>query len=92
MIYTVYILFSEKHQKIYIGYTSNILNRIKSHNKLGKDWTAGFRPWIVVYSENFSEKQHAMNREKQLKSASARQRIWELIRTEYTQNGFISGL
>ena len=42
MIYTVYILYSQTHDKIYIGYTSNLLERFKSHQKLGKDWTASF--------------------------------------------------
>jgi len=54
MLYTVYILFSEKHRKIYIGYTSNLINRFHSHNELSKkDWTRNFRPWMVIYCEYF---------------------------------------
>ncbi|MDX1937936.1 MAG: GIY-YIG nuclease family protein, partial [Flavihumibacter sp.] len=40
MLYTVYILYSPSRQKIYIGYTSNLLNRMLSHNELGKGWTS----------------------------------------------------
>ncbi|WP_084163758.1 GIY-YIG nuclease family protein [Olivibacter sitiensis] len=29
--FTVYALYSEKHDKIYIGFTSNLAERLKSH-------------------------------------------------------------
>jgi len=39
---------------IYIGYTSNLINRFHSHNELSKkDWTRNFRPWMVIYCEYF---------------------------------------
>ena len=87
--YTVYILYSQIHNQIYIGFTSNLLNRFKSHNQLGYDWTSKFRPWIVVYCEYFSEKKEAMSREKQLKQYRQRLRIRESIESEFQINGFI---
>ncbi len=58
MPYTVYMLFSEKYQKIYIGPTSNLMNRFHSHNELSKkDWTHNFRPWVVIYCEYYDHKQ-----------------------------------
>ena len=30
--FTVYVLYSEKYDNIYIGYTSNLTERFKSHN------------------------------------------------------------
>ncbi|MEP7196618.1 MAG: GIY-YIG nuclease family protein [Saprospiraceae bacterium] len=76
IIYTVYSLFSAIHNKIYIGYTSDLLQRFHSHNKYGtKDWTKNFRPWIVVYTEVFESKTEAINREKMLKSYRGRQFI-----------------
>lgn len=92
MVYTVYILYAERSDKIYIGYTSDIILRIKSHNHFGKGWTAGFRPWVVIDSEYYDSKVEAMHRERQLKSASARQKIRELIGREYKVNGYIFGL
>lgn len=44
MFYTVYILFSEEHNKHYTGFTSNLEVRLKSHNEFGKGWTAQYRP------------------------------------------------
>lgn len=88
--YTVYILFSQKHDQIYIGFTSNLIHRFKSHNELGHDWTAKFRPWEVIYCEFFTEKKEAMLREKQLKQYRQRMKIREKITDEYLINGFIS--
>ena len=91
MLFTVYVLYSEKHDKIYIGFTSNLLNRFQSHNQHGtKDWTRKFRPWVVVYCEYFEEKGMAMKREKQMKSAAARQLIRVKLDAEFNQAGFIN--
>ncbi len=86
MNYTVYVLFSQKHDKIYIGYTSNLIQRFKSHQFLGKDWTAKFRPWIVIYCEYFSEKSDAQKREIQLKQYRNRLKIHTQINHESFQD------
>ncbi|MEY2829727.1 MAG: hypothetical protein RIQ33_1585, partial [Bacteroidota bacterium] len=55
MEFVVYILYSEKFNKTYVGFTSNLIGRMKSHNELGNDWTKSFRPWEVVYVEMFEK-------------------------------------
>jgi putative endonuclease len=71
--FVVYVLFSEKYNKIYVGYTSALIDRFTSHNALAKSgYTFKFRPWIVVHTEFFSQKKDAMIREKQLKSSQGR--------------------
>ena len=71
--FTLYVLYSYKFDKIYIGYTSNLIVRFHSHNSVGKKgWTINFRPWFVVYTEIFYSKKDALDREKQLKSAMGR--------------------
>ena len=91
MLYTVYILYSDSHKIIYVGYTSNLIERIRSHNHLStKDWTKLHRPWKVVYCEYFLNKSEALKREKMLKGGKGREWIWNKINNEYTQNGFIS--
>ena len=72
MIYTVYILFSRDFDKHYTGFTSNMEQRILSHNALGNDWTAKYRPWTLLYTKVFNEKIEAMNYEKWLKSGVGR--------------------
>ena len=79
-MFTVYVLHSRKFNKIYIGYTSDLEKRILAHNKLAiKGWTIKFRPWELVYSEEFETKTLAMIREKQLKSFQGRKFIREKI-------------
>jgi len=91
MSFTVYILYSYKFNKIYIGYTSNLIQRFHSHNQLGnKGYTVNFRPWQVIYTELFEEKTDAMKRENQLKSANGRSWIWYKIKTQFNEHGFIS--
>ncbi len=79
-MFTVYALYSEKYNKIYIGYTSDIDNRMVYHNELSKDgWTLKFRPWKLIYTEQYPTKQEAMKREKQMKSYRGREFVRSLI-------------
>ena len=83
-MFTVYALFSPSHQKIYIGYTSDLEQRLLSHNSLGKKgWTIKYRPWKLAYTEEFETKKEAMRREKQLKSAKGREFIWEVVNEKF---------
>ena len=72
MLYTTYILFSEKYTKHYVGFTSNLELRLKSHNKFGHDWTVRYRPWKLIHTKEFETKQEAMRYEKWLKSGVGR--------------------
>ncbi len=86
MFYT-YVLYSRAFDKIYIGYTSNLESRFKSHNELSvKGYTVKFRPWIIAFSEQFDSKAEAMKREKQLKSSRGR----AYIREKLVSDGLIS--
>jgi putative endonuclease len=80
--FVVYVLYSEKFDKLYIGYTTDLEKRFLSHNELGtKGWTIKFRPWKVVHTEIFVTKAGAMQRERQLKSHQGR----DFIRQEIIQ-------
>ncbi|MEP6677303.1 MAG: GIY-YIG nuclease family protein [Ferruginibacter sp.] len=80
MLYTVYVLFSKEYQKNYTGFTSNIEQRLLSHNKLGKGWTSKYRPWQLIYMKEFDNKAEAMAYEKWLKSGVGRDFIKTLLR------------
>ncbi len=78
--FVVYILYSQKFNKNYTGFTSNLIERFKSHNLLEtKGYTLKFRPWEVIYVEFFYSKSDAMKREKYLKSGVGREFIQDLI-------------
>jgi putative endonuclease len=79
-MFTVYALYSKTYDKIYIGFSSNLEERLKSHNFLAhKGWTIKFRPWELVFTLELETKAEAMLKEKQLKSAKGREFIWGLI-------------
>src|SRR5690554_1584837 len=84
MEHVCYVLYSKRHSKIYIGETSQLINRFKSHNKLAKKgWTIKYRPWKVVYVEFCDSKSNAIKREKQLKSSRGRSFIHNEILSTY---------
>jgi putative endonuclease len=78
MKFTVYILFSVKFNRHYTGYSSNVSLRFQSHNEFGKDWTAHYRPWKLIYTKEFENKKDAMTYEKWLKSGVGRSFIKSL--------------
>ena len=80
MEFVVYILFSEKYNTTYTGYTSDLISRFKSHNELAtKGHTIKFRPWIVLHVEFYADKKSAMTREKYLKSGVGRDFIKTML-------------
>jgi putative endonuclease len=68
MEFVVYILYSVKSTRNYTGFTTNLIERFRSHNIYGKDSTRFYRPWIVVHVEFFETKEEAIKREKYYKS------------------------
>jgi putative endonuclease len=73
-MFTVYVLYSQKFDKIYIGYTSDLANRFLSHNELAtKGHTVKYRPWVIAHSEEFEMKAEARKRETQLKTGRSRE-------------------
>ncbi len=72
--YAVYVLKSLSSSKHYVGYTSNLISRFKSHNELGKKgFTTRYRLWFVIHVEFYHSKNEAWLREKFLKSGKGRE-------------------
>ncbi len=78
-MYAVYIIYSERLNKYYIGFTSDIEERLCKHNREHKGFTSKGQPWKLLYTENYLVKKDAMAREKVLKSWKDRSRIERLI-------------
>ena len=59
---------------LYTGYTTDLDERIKTHNgetkKLGAKYTRGRRPVKLIYSESCDSKSAAMSREMAIKQLS----------------------
>ena len=68
MTYFVYILYSPKDHKLYVGCTSNLKDRIKEHNSKKVTATKNRIPLVIIHFEKFENKTEAFNRERFLKS------------------------
>ena len=68
MNYVVYIIKSLKTAKLYIGYTSNLNERLKRHNSGRSTYTKKEKPWELIYTEEVASKSDALRREKEIKS------------------------
>ena len=52
-----------------------------SHNELGaKGYTLKYRPWEILFIEEYQTKREAMVREKALKGGKGREFIWQQIK------------
>ena len=78
MWYT-YIIYSEKLDRFYIGYTDNLSWRLERHNQGWGRFTKGGIPWELVYFEKYQTKQEALKREREIKSKKSRKYIENLI-------------
>jgi putative endonuclease len=75
----VYILYSEKIRKRYVGSTSDLRERIERHNSGKSVFTSKGIPWELLYYEAFISKNDALKEEKFLKSGKGRERIKYLL-------------
>ena len=63
----VYMIYSEKRNATYVGYTSNISKRLNLHNlSKGAKFTRG-NYWELIYSKKFKSRNLAMKYEYILK-------------------------
>jgi len=80
-MYYVYLLRSQINpEKTYIGYTTDITNRLETHNSGRSVFTINFRPWKLVNYIAFDSKEKALSFERYLKEGSghafAQKRLW----------------
>ena len=68
----VYVLWSNKLHKRYIGVSENINARLKQHNSGSNRFTRGGVPWILIHAESCETRTEALKRERFLKSGVGR--------------------
>jgi putative endonuclease len=79
MEYYVYILYSQSKDRYYTGYSHNPDERLVEHNLGATTSTRPGRPWVLVYTEKFSDKGSAIKRESEIKRMKSRKYIENLI-------------
>jgi putative endonuclease len=73
MFYT-YVLLSIKSNRLYVGYTENLKERLKEHNSgQGGSYSEKNKPFILIYYEAFLAKSDAIVQEKFYKSGYGRE-------------------
>ncbi len=87
-MFTVYAIYNRLRNKIYIGHTSDLETRLKRHNKLlpinKKSFTSkNSGKWVLVHKEEFSTREEAIRREKELKSYRGREFIRDKIKSKF---------
>ena len=80
-MYYVYLIESTTYPTArYVGFSTDLKQRIAEHNSGKNQSTSACRPWCLVTYLAFSEKQKALKFESYLKSGSGRafanKRLW----------------
>jgi len=81
-MFVVYAIYNHKHDKVYIGQTRDIEDRLDFHqSKIFRgSYTSRFDgEWKLIYKENAPNRQIALKRERQLKSFRGREFIRKYI-------------
>ena len=98
-MYYIYILFSLKTDKYYIGSTDDLARRLKHHNAGSTPSTKSGAPnWEIRYTELVSDRTTALKRELELKKKKSRNYIeWKFQKDkmllkleEFSINQFLS--
>ncbi len=78
-MYWVYILYSEKCDRYYIGYSSDVLARLERHNAGMVTATKNCRPYQIKTTKNFNTELEARKEELRLKKQKSRKYLEHLI-------------
>ncbi len=74
-----YIIQSKLNGRYYIGFSSDLEKRLEKHNAGGTASTRPYRPWTLVYFEEFLTKTEALKREREIKNKKSKDYIKKLI-------------
>ncbi len=82
-MFKTYIIQSEKTDKYYIGYTSNLEKRLHYHNSGKNKSTKASAPWKLISSESFGTKREAWLRERRIKSYKGGEAFKKLVNQKW---------
>lgn len=80
MFFYTYVLLSLKDNQFYIGYSSNLKERIKDHFSGKNTSTKPRLPFKLIYYEAHLSKKDAMRREKYFKTNKGKSSLRQMIR------------
>lgn len=68
MFYVYYLKSRSFPDKTYVGFTSNLKQRLSDHNAGKSEYTKNFKPWDLVGFLGFDQEAKALKFERHLKS------------------------
>jgi putative endonuclease len=78
-MFYVYIIYSGKLDRYYVGYTSDVAIRLEQHNTGKSSFTSKASDWKLVFQEQFTSREEAHRRELNIKNKKSRKYIEWLI-------------
>jgi len=78
--YCVYVLKSQVDGDLYIGFTTDIIQRVTAHNSGSVPSTAPRRPFALVFCEYYPSKSDALRRETYLKTSAGHRALRLMLR------------
>ncbi|MBI5664309.1 MAG: GIY-YIG nuclease family protein [Nitrospirae bacterium] len=81
----VYVLYSHKDRRFYIGFTENLKKRYEEHQQRKVFSTAPRLPIELIFYEAYRNKYDALRREKYLKSSKGKTTLKSMLR-EFISN------
>ena len=77
--FSIYILYSTKVDKYYVGESEDVATRLKSHLSGISKFTSIADDWKIVYTEEYETRTEAIRREREIKKKKSRKYIEWLI-------------
>lgn len=84
----VYVIVSTVRRFTYAGLTLDVSRRIEDHNTGRNRSTAPYRPYDLLFVEEFPDRRSARQREKFLKSGQGREFVAVHRVEKYGRNGY----
>ena len=78
-MFYLYIIYSSKLDRYYVGHTSDIEVRLVQHNSGISSYTSKANDWKLVYQEQYQNREEAHKRELTIKNKKSRKYIEWLI-------------
>ncbi|MCC6370692.1 MAG: GIY-YIG nuclease family protein [Bacteroidia bacterium] len=78
-MYHLYIIYSVKLNRYYIGHTENLEKRLFEHNNGISTYTSKASDWELKYKEAFVTREESHKREREIKKKKSRVYIEKLI-------------
>jgi putative endonuclease len=78
-MFYVYSIKSLTRNYIYVGLTNNIERRFVEHNNGENRSTKAYKPFVLIFTEQFETRQEAREKEKYLKSGVGKEFLKRLI-------------